>query len=130
MNKELQQTFETMGYELSDLHSLEDYEWDLVFENISKIKNNNLIVLEAHDLYNTYHKKSYFYDSRQLSEDSQCRHRDLRGRIEYHCDPSDNNMFYDNNLYYFTKRGLVSFLFTYMKCDLELCEKIIGEKLC
>lgn len=124
MNKELQQTFETMGYELSDLHSLEDYEWDLVFENISKIKNNNLIVLEAHDLYNTYHKKSYFYDSRQLSEDSQCRHRDLRGRIEYHCDPSDNN------IYYFTKRGLVSFLFTYMKCDLELCEKIIGEKLC
>ena len=30
MNKELQQIFETMGYELSDLHSLEDYEWDLV----------------------------------------------------------------------------------------------------
>jgi hypothetical protein len=59
MNEELQKIFETMGYELSDLRSLEDYEWDLVFENISKIKNNNLIVLEAHDLYNIYHKKSY-----------------------------------------------------------------------
>ena len=30
MNKELQKIFEAMGYELSDLHSLEDYEWDLV----------------------------------------------------------------------------------------------------
>lgn len=44
MNKELQKIFESMEYELSDLHSLEDYEWDLVFENISTIKNNNLIV--------------------------------------------------------------------------------------